>query len=116
AQNTLGVQGVFPVPGHFIDSQIDSVADDLRIGAVKTGMLGDRETVKTVAAAVQRHTLRPLIVDPVMVASSGDVLLAPDAIDAVRADLIPLATLITPNLHEAARLLDAPLSQDEEGM
>src|SRR5690606_13148692 len=80
AQNTQGVSAVLPVPGDFIDKQIDTVAADLRIGAVKTGMLGDRETVETVAAAIRRHALAPLVVDPVMVATSGAVLLAPDAV------------------------------------
>lgn len=116
AQNTRGVEAVLSVPGAFIDKQVDAVAGDLRIGAVKTGMLGDRDTVRTVAAALRRHALKPLVVDPVMVATSGDVLLAPDAIEAVRADLIPLAELITPNLHEAARLLDTAVARDEAGM
>jgi hydroxymethylpyrimidine/phosphomethylpyrimidine kinase len=116
AQNTQGVFAVLPVPGDFIDKQIDAVAADLRIGAVKTGMLGDRETVETVAAAIRRHALAPLVVDPVMVATSGAVLLAPDAVDAVRRELIPLATLITPNLPEAARLLDTSIADSEDDM
>ncbi len=110
AQNTLGVTCVHGVPEAFIGRQIDAVAGDLRIGALKTGMLGDRATVAAVVAGIKRHGLRPLVVDPVMVATSGDVLLAPDAVEAVRGDLIPLARLITPNLHEAARLLDEPVA------
>ncbi len=110
AQNTLGVTGVHGVPQDFIAQQIDTVAADLAITATKTGMLGDRQTVATVVAAIQRHNLGPVVVDPVMVATSGDVLLTEDAIEAVRRDLIPLATLITPNLHEAARLLGAALA------
>lgn len=116
AQNTQGVQGVHAVPPEFIALQIKSVAADLRIGALKTGMLGDRVTVQTVAAAIRLHALQPLVADPVMVATSGDVLLAPDAIEAVRRDLIPLAEIITPNLHEAARLLGTEMASSLEAM
>jgi hydroxymethylpyrimidine/phosphomethylpyrimidine kinase len=104
AQNTRGVDGVMGVPPEFIAQQIASVASDLKVSAVKTGMLGDTATVKAVASAIERHGLHPLVVDPVMVATSGDVLLSPDAIAAVRSILLPLADLLTPNLHEAARL------------
>jgi hydroxymethylpyrimidine/phosphomethylpyrimidine kinase len=121
AQNTLGVTGVHGVPQAFIAQQIDTVAADLAITATKTGMLGDRQTVATVVAAIKQHNLGPIVVDPVMVATSGDVLLAEDAIDAVRRDLIPLATLITPNLHEAARLLGSAVAttvteMEEQGL
>ena len=107
AQNTRGVTGVFATSPEFIGQQIDAVASDLAIAATKTGMLGTRDAVLAVCAGVRRHGLATLVVDPVMVATSGDVLLADDAIAAVRGELIPLATLITPNLAEAARLLDA---------
>jgi hydroxymethylpyrimidine/phosphomethylpyrimidine kinase len=110
AQNTMGVTGVLAIPAEFIGQQIDAVATDLKIGAIKTGMLADRQTVVAVVDGIKRHGLSPLVVDPVMVATSGDVLLAPDAIDAVRTLLIPLAAIITPNLHEAARLLDEPVA------
>jgi hydroxymethylpyrimidine/phosphomethylpyrimidine kinase len=110
AQNTRGVSGVLPTPAAFIAAQIDAVASDLEIAAVKTGMLATAEAVETVCAGVRRHGLGTLIVDPVMVATSGDVLLADDAIEAVRRQLIPIAALITPNLHEAARLLDQPIA------
>ncbi|HKZ96304.1 MAG TPA: bifunctional hydroxymethylpyrimidine kinase/phosphomethylpyrimidine kinase [Hyphomicrobiaceae bacterium] len=116
AQNTQGVQGVHSVPPEFIAKQIASVASDLAIGAVKTGMLGDRATVETVAAALRQHDLRPVVVDPVMVATSGDALLAPDAVDAVRRELFPLADIATPNLPEAARLLDEPVAMTESEM
>lgn len=106
AQNTHGVTGVLATPANMITAQIDAVAGDLRIGAVKTGMLGTREAVMTVCEGIRRHGLAPLVVDPVMVATSGDVLLDADAIEAVRSALIPLAALVTPNLAEAARLLD----------
>jgi hydroxymethylpyrimidine/phosphomethylpyrimidine kinase len=116
AQNTHGVQAVHGVPAEFITRQFDSVVSDLKIRAAKTGMLADRVTVEAVAAALERVKLPALVVDPVMVATSGDVLLAAEAIDAVRRRLIPLADLLTPNLPEAARLLDAPEAQTERAM
>ena len=116
AQNTRGVEGVLPVPADFVAQQFDAVATDLDIGAVKTGMLNNKETVQAVTAALKRHRLRPLVVDPVMVATSGDLLLEPDAIEALRSELLPLADLLTPNLPEAARLLDQPIAQNESEM
>ena len=79
-------------------------------------MLNDRATVLAVVEGVRRHALAPLVVDPVMVATSGDMLLQPDAVDAVRRDLLPLADILTPNLPEAARLLDLPVAADEAEM
>lgn len=105
AQNTRGVTGVHPVPPDFIMLQADTLAADLEITAAKTGMLGDSITVATVVGMLQKHEFGPVVVDPVMVATSGDLLLAPDAIAAVRNLLVPLAALITPNLYEAATLL-----------
>ncbi len=116
AQNTQGVQGVLTLPSAIIAVQMTSIATDLAVGAIKTGMLADRETVETVAAGMSAFQNIPLVVDPVMVATSGDVLLAPDAIDAVRTRLFPLATIVTPNLREAARLLDAPMAASEDEM
>lgn len=116
AQNTRGVSAIHAVPPEFVARQIDAVAEDLKVAATKTGMLGDRATVLAVAESVRRHNLHPLVVDPVMVATSGDLLLAPDAVDAVRNDLLPLADLITPNLAEAARLLSASVAQTESEM
>ena len=108
AQNTHGVTAIHAIPGDMITAQLRAVATDLAINAVKTGMLGDRATVEVVTAGLREFRLAPLVVDPVMVATSGDVLLSPDAVSAVRRELIPLADLITPNLHEAAHLLDRP--------
>ncbi len=113
AQNTFGVSGILAVPPDFIRQQIDAVAGDFAISAVKTGMLNNRETVEAVANALKQHNLRPLVVDPVIVATSGDTLLAPDALQAMRDVLIPRADILTPNLHEAARLLDQPVANDE---
>jgi hydroxymethylpyrimidine/phosphomethylpyrimidine kinase len=116
AQNTRGVAALLSVPPEFVAQQIDAVAGDLKIGATKTGMLNDRATVLAVAEGVRRHRLAPLIVDPVMVATSGDMLLQRDAVEALRRDLLPLADVLTPNLAEAAHLLDQPLAKDAEEM
>lgn len=105
AQNTQGVREVAAVEPGFVASQIRAVLDDLEVDAIKTGMLANAAIVRAVAESLRAYPARPLIVDPVMVATSGDVLLADDAIAAVISELLPLATLITPNLPEAARLL-----------
>lgn len=115
AQNTTGVSAIHTVPAAFIEAQFDAVADDLAIGAIKTGMLGDAPTVATVAGRLggYRNAINgsvPIIVDPVMVATSGASLLQPDAVATLIARLLPLATLATPNLHEAAQLLSEPVS------
>lgn len=108
AQNTHGVQAVQTLSADIIAAQMTSVASDLAVTAIKTGMLADRAAVEAVADGLRQFAGVPLVVDPVMVATSGDVLLAPDAIDAVRRRLFPVSEVVTPNLHEAARLLDAP--------
>ena len=116
AQNTRGVSAIHAVPAAFVTQQIDAVATDLKVRAVKTGMLNDAGVVRAVAEGVRRHKLHPLVVDPVMVATSGDVLLHPDAVEAVRDELLPLAAVITPNLPEAAHLLGRALAHDEAEM
>ena len=116
AQNTRGVSAILPVPPAFVTQQIDAVAGDFNIAAVKTGMLNDRATVLAVVAGVRRHRLSPLVVDPVMVATSGDMLLEPEAVEALRRELLPLADIITPNLAEAARLLHLSVAADEAEM
>ncbi len=115
AQNTQGVTGVQAVPVDFIAQQIDTLFADVRIDAVKLGMLGDTATIATVADGLRRHTVRRLVVDPVMVAKSGHHLLAREAVAALRREILPLAEVLTPNLPEAAVLLDreAPSSLDE---
>ncbi len=104
AQNTLGVRGIFPVTAQFVADQIGAVAEDIGVDAAKTGMLANAEVIGAVAECVARYELRPLVVDPVMVAKSGDALLEPDAVDMLREELLPLATVVTPNLSEAGRL------------
>ena len=109
AQNTRGVVAVHAVPADFVTLQIDAVADDLPIGAVKTGMLSSAEVVSAVAGGIERWHLAPVVVDPVMVATSGDLLLEASAVDTIRARLLPLADLVTPNAHEAAVLAGFPV-------
>jgi len=116
AQSTRGVAGILAVPPAFVTLQIATLADDLDIRATKTGMLNDRATVLAVAEAVRRHRLAPLVADPVMVATSGDMLLEPAAVEAVRSELVPLADVLTPNLAEAARLLDRAVATTEAEM
>ncbi|WP_126212448.1 bifunctional hydroxymethylpyrimidine kinase/phosphomethylpyrimidine kinase, partial [Thermus scotoductus] len=114
AQNTLGVQRVHLLPPELVYAQIQSVAEDLPVHAAKTGALGSGEIVAAVAEAVARFGLRPLVVDPVMVAKGGDPLLAEEAVAALKKRLFPLADLITPNRLEAEALLGRPIRTLEE--
>ncbi len=114
AQNTLGVQRVHLLPPELVYAQIQSVAQDLPIHAAKTGALGSGEIVEKVAEAVERFGVRPLVVDPVMVAKSGDALLAGEAVAVLKERLFPLATLLTPNRLEAEALLGRPIRTLEE--
>jgi hydroxymethylpyrimidine/phosphomethylpyrimidine kinase len=107
AQNTLGVQGVMPVPPDFVRLQMSCVLEDIGADAVKTGMLGDAALIEAVAAAIGDS--RPLVVDPVMVAKGGHVLLPDTAMAALKTQLIPRATIITPNVPEAEQLLGGPI-------
>jgi len=116
AQNTLGVQAIHDVPADFIAAQMDSVFSDLAVGAVKIGMLSQVSVIETVAAGLDRHKAANIVLDPVMVATSGDRLLNPDAVSALRNVLIPRAALVTPNLLEAAALLDQPVALGEDDM
>jgi hydroxymethylpyrimidine/phosphomethylpyrimidine kinase len=103
AQNTVGVTAVHEVPAPFVVAQLDAVFSDLGVDAAKTGMLFSREIIEAVAGFLERHPV-PLVVDPVMVASSGSRLLQDDAADALVGRLFPLATVVTPNLAEAQAL------------
>jgi len=113
AQNTRGVNAIHPVPPEFVTAQLEAVFDDLAVGAVKTGMLGGRPGIDAIAAAFRRWSPPFVVIDPVMVATSGDRLLPADAVDALRTRLIPLAAIITPNLPEAAVLLKEPLAASD---
>jgi hydroxymethylpyrimidine/phosphomethylpyrimidine kinase len=109
AQNTRGVTAWSAVEPALITAQLDAVTTDLRPAALKSGMLGDRAAVRAVAEGLRRHALAPYVLDPVMVATSGDPLLAPDAVAAIVDELLPLADLVTPNLDEAAILVGRPV-------
>jgi len=116
AQNTRGVQGVHPVPPEFVTAQIDSVVADIRVAAVKIGMLGDAATIRAVADALRVHRPAFVVLDPVMVAKSGDRLLAPEAVACLREELMPWVDLVTPNLPEAADLLGLAQARTEAEM
>ena len=109
AQNTLGVQAFEAVTPELVRAQIASVAADFGVDAAKTGMLASAEVVEAVATTVAQLGVGPLVVDPVLVSKHGDRLLAPDAVDAVRTLLLPLATVLTPNLPEAEALVGFPV-------
>jgi len=115
AQNTKGVFAVHQVPADFITAQIDAVLSDLAVGAVKIGMLGEAAAIDAVAAALSRHRARNVVLDPVMAASTGADLLRGDAVDALPR-LIARVDVLTPNLFEAATLLNAPMARDEVEM
>lgn len=116
AQNTIGVTGVMKVAPEFIAAQFDAVTSDLAINAVKTGMLADVATVECVSDLLGKLRVAHLVVDPVMVATSGDRLIDENAVSSVRHRLVPLASLITPNLPEAAALLGSAVAAGEEQM
>ena len=115
AQNTRGVTRWEPVSVQMVRAQIDAIADDLMPAAVKTGMLGNAAIASLVAASVRDHSFPNYVLDPVMVATSGDILLERDAIAVIRNELIPQAALVTPNLHEAA-ILTGETIDDEDAM
>ncbi|TMF59434.1 MAG: bifunctional hydroxymethylpyrimidine kinase/phosphomethylpyrimidine kinase [Chloroflexi bacterium] len=114
AQNTVGVRAVQEIDPGIIASQIDAVAEDFSIGALKTGMLASAAIIEAVVDGITRHELRPLVVDPVMVAKSGDRLLKHDAVDALRRKLLPLARVVTPNIPEAEVLAGRPIRSRED--
>jgi hydroxymethylpyrimidine/phosphomethylpyrimidine kinase len=113
AQNTRGVSGIHAVPAAFVTAQIDAVFDDLEVKAVKIGMVAELATIDAIAASLARWSPAHIVLDPVMVATSGERLLAADAVACLRTKLIPRASLITPNLPEAAALLDEPVASGE---
>ena len=113
AQNTGGVSGIHQVPPDFVTAQLDAVFSDLDVKAVKIGMVARPATIDAIAAALVRWSPKYVVLDPVMVATSGDQLLAADAMAALRTQLVPRAALITPNLPEAAALLDEPVASSE---
>jgi hydroxymethylpyrimidine/phosphomethylpyrimidine kinase len=114
AQNTMGVTAIHEAPPEFVAEQIDAVVTDIRPDAVKTGMLANAAIIEVVVAKIKEHALPFVVVDPVMVARSGDRLLREDAVRALRDLLVPLADVVTPNLPEAEDLAGHPVRTDEE--
>lgn len=116
AQNTQGVQGVHAVPPEMVRRQCESVLTDIRIDAVKIGMLPDVATIRTVADVLGRHKPPFVVLDPVLVATSGDSLALENTVEAMLGELVPLADIVTPNLSELAQLTGNRLAQTEEEM
>ena len=114
AQNTQGVTDIFPVQISTIQNQIDAVLQDIGSDAVKIGMLHSREVILLVAQKIREYHIKKVVIDPVMVATSGDKLLQDDAIEALKTDLLPLADVITPNIPEASILLGHEIQSQTE--
>ena len=116
AQNTHGVTAIHDVPPQFVRAQMDAVLGDLSVDAIKIGMLSRPDVILAVAAGLDAHAPRPVVLDPVMVAASGDPLLVPEAVQVIIAELLPRASLVTPNLPEAARMLEVPMAVSRDDM
>ena len=114
AQNTLGVSGIHGVPPEMLKAQLSAVLDDIGVDAVKIGMLHAPEIVRTVAWALRHYGVKQVVLDPVMVATSGDRLIAPDTVQVLVDELFPLAAVVTPNLDDAALLLGRPIADASE--
>lgn len=116
AQNTCGVSAVYDLSPDFVAAQLDSVLSDVRIDSAKIGMLSNIAIIDVVCQKLHQYSIPYVVLDTVMVAKSGDPLLQPDAVDKMRTQLLPLVDLITPNLPEAATLLDCAMATDEQTM
>lgn len=114
AQRPGAVLGIHPVPPQKVKAQLDAVAAATMVAVVKTGMLFSKAIIEVVSHAIRRHHWRRVVVDPVMVAASGDPLLQPPALKSMRDEIVPLATVVTPNLYEAALLLGRPVTADDD--
>ncbi len=114
AQNTLGVSGIFDLPPSFVEAQFDAIAGDIGIDAMKTGMLFNAPIIEAVVKKIREYGVSRVVVDPVMVATSGDLLLREDAVDAVKTQLLPLALVVTPNRQEAEVLAGLSIHTDED--
>ena len=114
AQNTLGVQGIHPVPNEMIGQQIRSIFDDMGADVIKTGMLHSSGVIQTISQTLRDYSQPPLVVDPVMVATSGDKLLEEDAIQTMMEVMLPMASLITPNLPEAELILNRKIETPDQ--
>lgn len=113
-QNTVGVQDVHPIPPATVAAQISAVMTDLQVDAVKIGMVNDADIVRAIAAGIRRHQPRYVVYDPVMVSTSGCRLMAEDTIGVIREELFPIATILTPNLHEVSLLVERSVRTVEE--
>jgi hydroxymethylpyrimidine/phosphomethylpyrimidine kinase len=113
AQNTQGVSAIYDVPADFVTAQIDAVFSDLAVKAVKIGMVSQPAIIRAIAAGLDRWSATNVVLDPVMVATSGDILLVPEAVDLLCRELLPRALVVTPNLPEAARLLDTHIAETD---
>ncbi|MHB0868148.1 MAG: bifunctional hydroxymethylpyrimidine kinase/phosphomethylpyrimidine kinase [Chloroflexota bacterium] len=113
AQNTQGVSGIFDLPPSFVEAQFDAIATDIGIDAMKTGMLFNAAIIDAVVGRIRQYGVSRVVVDPVMVATSGDLLLREDAVDAVKTQLLPLALVVTPNRREAEVLAGMEIRDDE---
>lgn len=116
AQNTKGVFGIFDIAPGFVRAQMDAIYSDLDVGASKIGMLGRAEVIEAVAEGLAAHQAKNIVLDPVMVATSGDLLLQPDAVETLKKKLIPRALIVTPNLAEAAVLSGEAPAQNGDAM
>jgi len=114
AQNTAEVAGVVELPSHIVGQQIDAVVTDIGVDAAKTGMLSSAPIIEVVAARIRHHRITRLVIDPVMISKAGAPLLRPEAMTALRRILLPLALVVTPNLHEAGALVEGEVRTIEE--
>lgn len=114
AQNTTGVTGILEIPAEFLRRQIDMVFEDIRPDAVKTGMVSSPGLISVIAERLRNYHAANIVVDPVMVSTSGSRLLEPDAVDTLKAELLPLAAVVTPNIPEAEILADMPIHGRED--
>ena len=113
AQNTLGVKGIFALPPSFVEAQFDAIAEDIGVDAMKTGMLFNAEIIDSVCRKINEYDLKKVVVDPVMVATSGDLLLESEAVEAIKSKLLPLAAVVTPNKREAEVLSGVEIRGDD---
>lgn len=116
AQNTRGVTAIHDVPLDFVAAQMDAVYSDLAVAATKIGMLSQTSIIEAVVAGLKRHSATKIVLDPVMVTTSGSLLLSADAVESLKKTLLPVADIITPNLYEAAVLLDEEPAADKDMM
>jgi len=114
AQNTQGVTAIHSLPAHFIQQQLDAVLNDINVNAIKIGMLDSADIIETVANTLIKYPTIPIVLDPVMVAKSGHRLLKPEAVTKLKEKLLPLATIITPNIPEAEDLLNEKINHQDE--